>query len=149
MTPFWPYSIPELSLLASSFWKKWGAAQELQHWLFGNILGLSNLDLWMSFVVGIIAVSVLTLFNRSILLTLFEPQVAKSLGVNTKALNYGAVCPPDSRSGNHPASGGMCAGHRAHRDTGGHGAEFYQLDFPSLPREWPPRCRLLGRRPSS
>ncbi len=66
-----------------------GAAQELEHWLLGNIQGLSDLDLWMSFSVGILAVSALTLFRRSILLNLFEPNVATSLGVRTRLLNYG------------------------------------------------------------
>jgi len=65
------------------------ASQELDHWLLGNILGLSNLDLWMSFVVGLVSVGVLALFRRSILLTLFEPQVAVSLGVPVRVLNYG------------------------------------------------------------
>ena len=65
-----------------------GQAQELEHWLFGNIQGLSDLDLWMSFGVGLVAVGTLTLFRRSILLNLFEPDVAQSLGINTRLLNY-------------------------------------------------------------
>ncbi len=68
---------------------KIGAAQELDHWLLGNILGMSNVDLWMSLIVGLISVAVLTLFQRAILLTLFEPQVARSLGVPVKGLRYG------------------------------------------------------------
>jgi len=68
---------------------KIGAAQELDHWLLGNILGLSDLDLWMSFVVGLLAVGVLSLYNRAILLTLFDPEVARSLGVRVRLLNYG------------------------------------------------------------
>lgn len=68
---------------------KIGAAQELDHWLLGNILGLSNVDLWMSLLVGLLSVAVLTIFQRSITLTLFEPQVARSLGVPVKLLNYG------------------------------------------------------------
>lgn len=66
-----------------------GAAQELEHWLLGNIQGLSDLDLWMSFIVGLIAVGAISLFRRSILLNLFEPSVAISLGVNARLLNYG------------------------------------------------------------
>lgn len=68
---------------------KIGAAQELDHWLLGNVLGLSNIDLWMSLVVGLVSVAILTLFQRSIMLVLFEPQVARSLGVPVKLLNYG------------------------------------------------------------
>lgn len=65
-----------------------GQAQELEHWLLGDIIGLSDLDLWMSFTVGLISVGVLTLFRRSMLLTLFEPTVAQSLGVNTRVFHY-------------------------------------------------------------
>lgn len=65
-----------------------GQAQELEHWLLGDIIGLSDLDLWMSFAVGIISVGMLTLFRRSMLLALFEPNVAKSLGVNVRVFHY-------------------------------------------------------------
>ncbi len=66
-----------------------GQTQELEHWLFGNILGLSDLDLWMSFVVGLLAIFLLTLFQRPLLLNLFDSEVAKTLGVPAKCLNYG------------------------------------------------------------
>jgi|GEM_PF-465017 len=64
-------------------------AQELEHWLLGNILGgISNMDLWTSFGIGLIAVSIFSLFRRPILLTLFEPNVARTLGVPVQILNY-------------------------------------------------------------
>ena len=49
-----------------------GSNQNLNHWLLGNILGLSDLDLWMSFSVGIVAVSLLSLYRRSVVINLFE-----------------------------------------------------------------------------
>lgn len=65
-------------------------AQELEHWLLGNILGgVSNNDLWISYAIGVIAVLVFTLFRRPILLNLFEPNVAKTLGVPVQLINYG------------------------------------------------------------
>jgi len=67
---------------------KTGQTQELEHWLFGNILGLSDLDLWMSFGVGVISVTLLTLFQRMVLLTLFESTVAQTLGVPTRVVHY-------------------------------------------------------------
>jgi len=60
----------------------------LEDWLFGNIVGLSNADLWMSFTVGSLAVLALSLLRRPILATLFEPEVAYTLGVRTVPLNY-------------------------------------------------------------
>jgi len=65
-----------------------GSNQDLDDWLLGNILGLSDLDLWMSFVVGIIAVAMLSLFRRSLVLNLFDPEVAASLGIRTRILDY-------------------------------------------------------------
>ena len=60
----------------------------LEDWLLGNIIGLSDSDLWMSFAVGSLAVAAVTLFRRPIMLTLFESDVAATLGVRTALLNY-------------------------------------------------------------
>ncbi|MDZ4814636.1 MAG: metal ABC transporter permease [Verrucomicrobiota bacterium] len=54
----------------------------LEDYLFGNILGTSNDDLWICLAIGIITVPVLTLLQRPILLSLFEPDVARTQGVN-------------------------------------------------------------------
>jgi len=65
-----------------------GSNQDLDTWLLGNILALSDLDLRMSFGVGIIAVAVLSLFRRSLVINLFDPEVAASLGIRTRLLDY-------------------------------------------------------------
>jgi len=65
-----------------------GHSQELEHWLFGNILGLGDMDLIMSCVIGVIAIAILTLFQRPILITLFEPNVAITLGVPVRIVHY-------------------------------------------------------------
>jgi ABC-type Mn2+/Zn2+ transport system permease subunit len=65
-----------------------GSNQDLENWLLGNILGLSDLDLWMSFGVGMIAVTLLSLFRRAIVLNLYDPEVAASLGIRTRLLDY-------------------------------------------------------------
>ncbi len=65
-----------------------GSNQDLDDWLLGNILGLSDLDLSMSFFVGIIAVTMLSLFRRSLILNLFDSEVAASLGIRTRLLDY-------------------------------------------------------------
>ncbi len=64
------------------------ASQQLAEWLWGNILGLSDTDLWMSFGIGVIAVGSLALFRRPIVLTLFEPEVASTVGVPVRLVNY-------------------------------------------------------------
>ena len=64
-------------------------SQALEHWLLGNILALSNLDLIASFVIGFIVVSMVSIFRRPILLALYEPEVAKTLSVPVKMIQYG------------------------------------------------------------
>jgi ABC-type Mn2+/Zn2+ transport system permease subunit len=53
----------------------------LDQFLFGNILGIGNSDLWICYSVGLLSVSVLTVFSRPLLLVLFEPSVARTQGV--------------------------------------------------------------------
>ena len=68
--------------------QKLGSNQDLENWLLGNILGLADLDLWMSFGVGLIAITMLSLFRRSIVINLFDAEVAASLGIRTRLLDY-------------------------------------------------------------
>lgn len=65
-----------------------GSNQDLENWLLGNIMGLADLDLWMSFVVGLIAVFALSLFRRALVINLYDPEVAASLGIRTRLLDY-------------------------------------------------------------
>ncbi|MBN8709260.1 MAG: manganese ABC transporter permease [Verrucomicrobia bacterium 61-8] len=53
----------------------------LDHFLFGNILGIANSDLWTSFAVSAIVLLCLVILHRPLLLALFEPSVAKTQGV--------------------------------------------------------------------
>lgn len=68
--------------------QKLGSNQDLENWLLGNIIGLADLDLWMSFGVGLVAVTLLSLFRRAIVLNLYDPEVAASLGLPTRLLDY-------------------------------------------------------------
>ncbi|MDQ8190360.1 metal ABC transporter permease [Roseibacillus persicicus] len=68
---------------------RYEGAGGLEDWLLGNIVGMSDADLWMSYGVGVLAVTVLAVLRRPILATLFEPDVAATLGVRTSVLNYG------------------------------------------------------------
>ena len=58
----------------------------LMHYLFGNILGLADADLWISYGVTLVVVPGLSLLQRPLLLTLFDPTVARSQGVRVNAL---------------------------------------------------------------
>ncbi len=68
--------------------RRLGVAQEMEDWLFGNIMGLRNSDLWTNFWISFVALGVLTALHRPLLMTLFDSDVAATLGVPVRALNY-------------------------------------------------------------
>ncbi len=68
--------------------KKLGLQQQLEDWLFGSITALGDADLWIAFGISVIAVLTLTALQRPLLIYLFEPNVAASLGVPVRFLNY-------------------------------------------------------------
>jgi len=59
----------------------------LLHYLFGNILGVSNSDLWVIYGISLVIIPLLVGLQRPLMLTLFDPSVAKSQGVRVTALN--------------------------------------------------------------
>lgn len=59
----------------------------LLHYLFGNILGLSNADLWIIWGISLVVVPLLAALQRPLLVTLFDPTVALSQGIRVNALN--------------------------------------------------------------
>lgn len=60
----------------------------LLHYLFGNILGLANTDLWMIWGISLVVVPLLAALQRPLLLTLFDPTVAASQGIRVNLLNF-------------------------------------------------------------
>jgi ABC-type Mn2+/Zn2+ transport system permease subunit len=62
--------------------------QELEHWLFGDIIAVGNADIWIAFGIGALTLLTTTLLMRPILLTLFEPNVAAAQGVPVRFIQY-------------------------------------------------------------
>ncbi len=62
--------------------------QKLDEWLFGSIVGMSDSDLWIAFGISAFAVLALTALQRPLLIYLFEPNIAASLGVPVRFLSY-------------------------------------------------------------
>jgi ABC-type Mn2+/Zn2+ transport system permease subunit len=60
----------------------------LLHYLFGNILGLSDSDLWIIYGISLVVVPLLAALQRPLLLTLFDPTVAASQGIRVNWLNF-------------------------------------------------------------
>ena len=59
----------------------------LMHYLFGNILGVSNQDLWVGYGVALAVLPLLVGLERPLQLLLFDPAVARSQGIRTGLLN--------------------------------------------------------------
>ncbi len=59
----------------------------LDHFLFGNVLGIGDSDIWIAFWIACIVMLSLLALHRPLLLTIFEPNVARTLGIRTGGLS--------------------------------------------------------------
>lgn len=65
--------------------------RDFSHILFGNILGISNQDLWLiAFVAGLV-LAVLFLFHKELELTSVDPVYAETIGLNSNLVRYGLL----------------------------------------------------------
>ena len=59
------------------------AKVDLVHFLFGNILGVADGDLLISYGAALLTFGILVPFQRPVLLTLFDTSVARATGIRT------------------------------------------------------------------
>jgi len=64
---------------------------DLTHFLFGNILGVGNGDLWIAYSAAFLTLSGLVLFHRPLLLVLFDSAVARASGIRVGWLETGLL----------------------------------------------------------
>lgn len=64
---------------------------DLTHFLFGNILGVSNGDLWIAYLAAFLTLTSLVIFQRPLLLTLFDGAVARASGIRVGWLETGLL----------------------------------------------------------
>ncbi|MGQ9482868.1 metal ABC transporter permease [Chloroflexus sp.] len=55
------------------------SAVDLSHFLFGNILGVSEYDLWRIAVLGLIVIALIILFYKELMVVTFDPVLATTL----------------------------------------------------------------------
>jgi manganese transport system permease protein len=60
---------------------------DLNHILFGNVLGVSDGDIVQVVVIGVIATSILLLKRRDLTLFAFDPSHANAIGISTRRLS--------------------------------------------------------------
>ncbi|MFB6286320.1 MAG: metal ABC transporter permease [Candidatus Bipolaricaulia bacterium] len=63
-------------------------AVDLTHFLFGNVLGVSTADLWQIGLFGAIVVLVILALYKEFLVLAFDPMLAQTMRLPTKALDY-------------------------------------------------------------
>ncbi|MCH5284672.1 MAG: metal ABC transporter permease [Akkermansiaceae bacterium] len=66
-----------------------GLQQKVDDWLFGSIMSMGHFDLWVAFITGALALLLITIFERPLLIYLFDPRIAATMGLPTLVFNYG------------------------------------------------------------
>lgn len=61
---------------------------DLQHFLFGDPLGVSPGDLYLTGIIGIVILGSILLFYKQLQLTSFDPTMATAIGMNTGMVHY-------------------------------------------------------------
>lgn len=64
------------------------SSTDLFHILFGNILAVQDLDMWITIAVALLVLTTIKIFFRPLLLTSFDPILAKSMGVKVSFYHY-------------------------------------------------------------
>lgn len=66
-----------------------GTYVNIENYLFGNILGVGNTDLWFVYLSGGVTMTLLILLQRPLLLYSFSPDAAASQGIPVQVLGQG------------------------------------------------------------
>ncbi len=72
----------------SNVTRKQGVHLDLKDFLFGNILGISDQDLWLTAIVLVFTVASVIAFYRFLFLTTFDSVVAKTMGISVSTVHY-------------------------------------------------------------
>ena len=66
-----------------------GLQQKVDDWLFGNIMSMTDTDLWVAYATGAVAMLGITALFRPLVIFLFDPRAAATMGLPARAYNYG------------------------------------------------------------
>ena len=58
------------------------SSTDLFHILFGNILAVQDIDKWITIGVSVLVLVIVVLFFKELLITSFDPLMAKAMGMN-------------------------------------------------------------------
>jgi ABC-type Mn2+/Zn2+ transport system permease subunit/Mn-dependent DtxR family transcriptional regulator len=65
-----------------------GVHLDLKDFLFGNVLGVSNEDLWLTFAISAYVIFMVVVFYRSLFISTFQPMIAAAMGVPVTFIHY-------------------------------------------------------------
>lgn len=68
--------------------KDQGVHLDLKDFLFGNVLGVSDEDLYLTLGITIYVVLSVILFFRFLFITTFQPVIAQTMGISTRLIHY-------------------------------------------------------------
>ncbi len=93
-------------------------AVDLTHILFGNVLGVSTGDLWLTGLLAAAVLATVFLLYKEFLLASFDPVLAHMLGRRPGAAALRHADPAGAHGRREPADGGRRAGRGDARDAG-------------------------------
>ena len=65
-----------------------GVHLDLKDFLFGNVLGVSNEDLYLTGFIGLYVLISIVVFYRYLFATTFQPVIAETMGISVKTVHY-------------------------------------------------------------
>lgn len=68
--------------------KKQGIHLDMKDFLFGNVLGVSDADLWLTGLIGLYVIASITLFFKYFFITTFDPLLALTIGISVSVVHY-------------------------------------------------------------
>lgn len=67
------------------------SAIDLTQILFGNVLYVRTMDMWLTIIIGIILLLVVIIFFKELLISSFDETMAKVYGLKTRFIHYGIM----------------------------------------------------------
>lgn len=65
-----------------------GVHLDLKDFLFGNVLGVSNEDLWLTLAITVYVLLSVVAFYRYLFITTFQPVIAQTMGISVSSVHY-------------------------------------------------------------
>ena len=67
------------------------SAIDLTQILFGNVLYVRTMDMWLTIIIGIILLLIVVIFFKELLISSFDETMAKVYGLKTRFIHYGIM----------------------------------------------------------